>query len=434
MLKIKYLFQVLADSNGIKGNNKLFICGDNKSLDLCTFGSDINGTSDVVLGFVNGNAHVFQSAGGSSPGLIIVFADACGEDDGIYAAHSSGISADVLLNIIGEDIEGQLGALVAFFGGIVKVTEVGGNTGNAKDAGLLVENVQDLFNGHVLVLAEEFNDGGVDAAAAGTHGKTIKGGKAHGGVNADALVNCSDGGTVAQMAGNDLAFGYGLAEEIGGLLGNITVGSSVEAVATDAVLGVVLIRDGIDESLGGHLGVESGIKNGYLGNTGHGGFTSGNADEVGGVVEGGQGDALFDILLALFGDENGIGISFTGGDDAVTDSVDLLHGGDNADLGIGEDLGQMLDSIGMGVEGGLSGGLLAIGFILKSSVDADALIKALGHDAFGIHIDQLILQRRTAGVDNKNVHCSCTPILIFLVALYPNICYTILWKKTSLKR
>ena len=44
------------------------------------------------------------------------------------------------------------------------------------------------------------------------------------------------------------------------------------------------------------------------------------------------------------------------------------------------------------------------GFMGDPAVDADALAVALGHDRFPIHIDQLILQRRTACVDNQNLH------------------------------
>ena len=53
------------------------------------------------------------------------------------------------------------------------------------------------------------------------------------------------------------------------------------------------------------------------------------------------------------------------------------------------------------------------GGVLQMTVDADALAKAFGHDLLGLHIDELILQRGAAGVDNKNFHyfvpfyCKC---------------------------
>ena len=94
-------------------------------------------------------------------------------------------------------------------------------------------------------------------------------------------------------------------------------------------------------------------------------------------------------------------------DDAVADGVDLLHGGDHTVLGAG----QLVDDRGNGL--GVRGhrqvfvkDRLAADErgVLQVTVDADALAQALGQEMFGLHVDQLIFQRRAAGIDDKNFH------------------------------
>ena len=74
----------------------------------------------------------------------------------------------------------------------------------------------------------------------------------------------------------------------GGALGHIAVGGTVEAVAADLVLLIVLIGQGVDIGLGRHRLVEGGVKHSHLGHVGthhvHAGLDAG---DVGGVVQGG---------------------------------------------------------------------------------------------------------------------------------------------------
>ena len=168
-----------------------------------------------------------------------------------------------------------------------------------------------------------------------------------------------------------------LTQSLCALLGNKAVGSAVEAVAADAVLGVVLIGDSIYVCLLGHLCVESSVKYCNLGNTGHNFFTSLDACEVCGVVQRRKGDALFDCLLALFGDENGLIKLFTAGNNAVTNSVDLLHFLDNAALSVNKHACQKADSVRMVLHGGVTLKLFAVSFILILAVDTDSFAKTL---------------------------------------------------------
>ena len=53
---------------------------------------------------------------------------------------------------------------------------------------------------------------------------------------------------------------------------------------------------------------------------------------------------------------------------------------------------------------GLFHRLLALGLVGELAVDADALAQALGQHLLGLGVEQLILQRGTAGVDYQNIH------------------------------
>ena len=122
----------------------------------------------------------------------------------------------------------------------------------------------------------------------------------------------------------------------------------------------------------------------------------------------GQGDALLQSLHDLIGDEHGGIEGLAAVHHAVTHSVDFLHGADHAVLGVHQSIEHGLDGLGMGGHGHIHGVehflALYLGLIGELAVDADALAQALGQQDTGLGIEQLVLQRGTACVDDKNVH------------------------------
>ena len=77
--------------------------------------------------------------------------------------------------------------------------------------------------------------------------------------------------------------------------------------------------------------MEGGVEHGHLGHVGaHDGGAGLDAQDVGGVVQGGQGDARLHGGEHLPVDAYGVGEGFAAVDDAVAHCVDLLHGGDDA--------------------------------------------------------------------------------------------------------
>ena len=113
-------------------------------------------------------------------------------------------------------------------------------------------DVEDFLDGQTFTLADGLYDSGVDVTGTGTHGQTFQRSETHGGVNAYAALDSGDRGAVAQVAGDDAQILDVLAHSLCALLGNVAVGSAVEAVTADAVLGVVLIGDSVDVRLLGH--------------------------------------------------------------------------------------------------------------------------------------------------------------------------------------
>ena len=152
--------------------------------------------------------------------------------------------------------------------------------------------------------------------------------------------------------------------------------------------------------------MEGGVKHGHHGGAGHEGLASLDADDVGGVVERGQGVALLNGGHDLVGDEDGPGELLSAVDHPVAHRVDLLHGADHAVSGVHQGVQHGLDGLVVGGHGhvGLLDSLLALGLVGELAVDADALTQALGQHLLRLRVEQLILQRGAAGVNYQNIH------------------------------
>ena len=400
----------LADERlGIHGDHELLVRGDEEDGDLGVGrGDDAFFAADLVGVLVHLDAHELEAGGDGHALGSAVLADTCGEDDGVHAAHRGGIRTDELLHAVVEHIDGKAGALIALLEGLFEIAEVGADAADAHDAGLLVEDCEHLGDVHAVLVHQVLEDTGVNVAGAGTHGKTGERGEAHGGVDALAAVDRGDGGAVAEVAGDQLELLDGLAEHIGRALGNILVRGAVEAVAADLVLLIVLIGKSIGVSHGRHGLVEGSVEHGDHGHAGHELLAGLDADDVGGVVERGEGIALLDCLHDLVGDDDGLGKLFAAVDDAVADSVDLLHGADDAVLLVDERVQHGLDGLVVGGHGDGSGldGFLAgkLGLIGEQTVDADTLAQTLRQQLARGGVEQLILQGRRTCVDDQNIH------------------------------
>ena len=91
----------------------------------------------------------------------------------------------------------------------------------------------------------------------------------------------------------------------------------------------------------------------------------------------------------------------------MSDRVDLVHGAHNAVFQAGELVDDRSDGLCVAGEGNI---LVEDGLVsdqrgvLEMTVDADALAQTLGEKLLILHVDELILQRRTSRVDDQNFH------------------------------
>ena len=177
---------------------------------------------------------------------------------------------------------------------------------------------------------------------------------------------------------------------------------AVEAVAADAVVLVILIRNGVHIGLAGHGLVECGVEHGdHRHVVAHDGAAGVDAGDVGGVVQRGKRRAFLERGHDGVVDLDGTGKLLTAVDDTVANGVDLLHGGDHTVLGAGQFVDDRSNRLGVG---GHRQVFVKERGVLEVAVDADALAQTFGQDVFGLHVDQLILQGGAAGIDDKNFH------------------------------
>ena len=182
---------------------------------------------------------------------------------------------------------------------------------------------------------------------------------------------------------------------------------AVEAVAADLVLLIVLVGDRVHIVRLRHGLMERGVEYGDHRNVRAHDLAAGlNADQVGRIVQRRERDAVLDRLEHLFGDDNAVGEELAAVYHAVADRVDLAHRGDDALFGVEQDVDDRLDRFLMGRHGNVKLELLIrlVAGVREHAVDTDALAQALGHDLARLGVEQLVLQRGTASVDNQNFH------------------------------
>ena len=179
----------------------------------------------------------------------------------------------------------------------------------------------------------------------------------------------------------------------------------MEAVTADLILLVQLVRQGVYISVVRDLAVEGGVEHTHLRRILHQPATAADALEGRRAVQRVDGNDGLDIRHGLVVDEGGLFAFFAAVGDAVAHRVDLGNVGDDAAHGVGKQSQHCLQRLVVGGEGLLTAiGLGAGLFMGDDAAGADALADALGQDRAVVHIEQLIFQRRTAGVDDQDLH------------------------------
>ena len=130
---------------GVAGNHQFLVGFHHQRADAGAPGGDFHhilvlAAHTAVFVGIDADAQPIHVMADLGAGLIVMLADAAGEDDGVHTTHSGDVAADDLLDLVVQHIQGQLCAFIAVLGGGLHVTDIAGNTGNAQQAGLLVQD------------------------------------------------------------------------------------------------------------------------------------------------------------------------------------------------------------------------------------------------------------------------------------------------------
>ena len=278
---------------------------------------------------------------------------------------------------------------------VLNITEVRGYTaGKAEYTGLLVEDVQNLIHGLVLVVADELNDRRIDIAGTGTHDQALKRGETHGSIYALTADGSRNGCTVAEMAYDHLCLLRIETAEPDGLLRYECMRCTVEAVTTDAVLLIVLGRDCVVVRLLRKGHTEGSIKYSYVWLARNDLLACLDTHEVCRVVQRAEIEAGTDNVLHVLVYDAGLCDVWTSMEYTVSDGTDLINGLYYTVLCIGECIKYQLYSDAVIRHSGLNNEILLARYLMceLTALDGDTLAETLCKNGLILHIDELILE------------------------------------------
>ena len=284
--------------------------------------------------------------------------------------------------------------------------------GHAHHAGTLVEQGIELVHVHVGVADQVEDHSRVDVTGTATHHQALKRGQTHGGLNRLAGDLSGSGSAVADVQ-NDLLQAFSrLADDVRHHGGDVLVGGAVGAVAAD----VVLIGDFLVQRVGAgglrQLEEEGGIEDEDLRNVRQQGAHDFGALGLRAVVQRGEHSQILDLVDGLVGHEGRL----------REDGATLHHtvaDGDNASLRqvravLLEEAEHALQTLLVVVNRLFKLVLFAVVLVLVVAVDRlTDLLDEAGSEAFaGFEINQLVLDRAGAGIDDKDGfrHCGHPPL------------------------
>lgn len=115
-----FCFALLHQCFGVEGDEQFFVCCNDDSLRSAVLRDEVVGflAALEVAFFIDLIAEELQVVESLLADVEAVFADAAREDYGVNARECHGEAADFAGEAVAEDIEGDLGALVAFTCGL----------------------------------------------------------------------------------------------------------------------------------------------------------------------------------------------------------------------------------------------------------------------------------------------------------------------------
>ena len=275
-----------------------------------------------------------------------------------------------------DDIESQPGGRVSGGAPFEDLSEVL-HSGQAQKAAGLVERGVDLREREPGNPAQVSAEGGIDVAGAGAHDEPLQGGETHRRVDRVTIADRCRAAPVAEVEDDEVGVGHWSAEQDGRAPGHVADGRPVKAITPDPELLAPLGGHGIRVGGGRDALVEGGVEDRDLGHVREGRDRGVDAEQRGGVVQGRQRDEVVDGRTDLVGDDHRVAEPRPTVDDSMADGQQ-----------IGEDVALQLDLVERQPEG--------------SPVIGDPFDQALDQGGLGVDVDELVLQRRGAGIDDED--------------------------------
>ena len=208
---------------------------------------------------VNLDSHELKTLASAFTHRSLVLTNTCSEYQYVDTAHCSSVSTDVLLDAIEVRFLCYHSLWIAFCHSILYVTHVR-VAAKTKYTRLLVEEIRDTVSVKTELFLDESDSATVDITRACAHHDTLKRSKTHRSIYTLAVNDSSERATVTDMSSNHLAAFLWYAEEFASALAYIAVGCAVETIATNAILLVQLVRNGIHISLRRHGLMECSVE------------------------------------------------------------------------------------------------------------------------------------------------------------------------------
>ena len=200
------------------------------------------------------------------------------------------------------------------------------------------------------------------------------------------------------------------AEELDCFLTYELMAGTVETVFSDFVLLVDAVRNAVHERLGRHCAVESRIEHGDHRYSGHNFHTALYARDVAGHMERSEFRVLFADADDFVVDYDGSLEVFAAVQNTVSDRADFGYGRNCAGFFVDECFEHEFDCLFMGGHIGLQFEFSAVRRFLRNgtALHGNAFTNTFEQRFFGDRVDELIFKRRTACVDDENVHTALT--------------------------
>src|SRR5712671_2583121 len=133
------------------------------------------------------------------PQLRRILTDARGKDQSIDSAQDSDHGANTSLEVVNENIKGQLCSRISILYRCNNLPHVGGDSRNSQQTRLFVQQIVQLLSGGLFCAHQVRKNSRIEGAGSRSHHQTVQGSKSHGGIHATAVANRGERATIAEM-------------------------------------------------------------------------------------------------------------------------------------------------------------------------------------------------------------------------------------------